>query len=68
MGDLKIKGDGVTVMACGPHSATCECNCPDSCEHKWDGPVVEFDEGRGSTVTCSRCGMTAFEHSMWVMP
>jgi hypothetical protein len=32
------------------------------CEHEWDGPIVDID--RGQSVTCSKCGMTAFDHAM----
>ena len=56
----------ITAFTCGPSRAPCKCSCPDSCEHKWDGPVV-MDE-TSSTVTCSRCGMSAMEHSLWVVP
>lgn len=59
----------VTVFACGPQSAKCRCNCnaeSRDCEHKWDGPWKELE--RGGSVTCSRCGMTAIDHDMWVGP
>lgn len=56
----------VTAVVCGPQSAKCKCQCPDgSCEHKWDGPAESF-EGC-TTTTCSRCGMTAMGHDMWVL-
>ena len=59
--------DEVTLHVCGPSTAECKCQCPDGpCEHVWDGPG--FDDGQLSTATCSRCGMTAFAHSMWVNP
>jgi len=58
--------DQATLHVCGPSTTECKCNCPDSCEHVWDGPGVE--EGLMNSVTCSRCGMTAFAHSMWVNP
>lgn len=58
----------ITVAICGPGNQICKCNCPDSCEHVWDGPGVEFDEGRGGSVSCSRCGMLAIDHDIWAMP
>lgn len=51
-----------------PHSCYCACSTGGPCEHKWDGKGVEFDEGRGWTVTCSRCGCTAMGHDMRVLP
>ena len=63
------KESKITVYACGPSTAKCKCQCPDGpCEHKWDGPDEEFDGGRGVSVTCSRCGMSAFQHSLWTGP
>jgi hypothetical protein len=56
----------ITIHICGPSTATCRCNCPESCEHKWDGPTVRFENG--ASVTCSRCGMDAMSHSLMVMP
>lgn len=63
--------DELTVHVCGPSRPTCKCNCPESCEHVRDGPWQELDfdgGGGGGTVTCSRCGMTAMSHSLWVGP
>lgn len=63
----------VTYFQCGPSSAGCKCNCGTGateriCEHKWDGKE-EFHEypegGCSSSVTCSRCGMSAMSHDMW---
>lgn len=34
------------------------------CEHSMDGPWVEFDEGRGGSATCSRCGITEIDHML----
>lgn len=45
-------------------SCYCACTTGGPCEHRWDGPVWESDDGALSTATCSRCGMTAFSHSM----
>lgn len=60
----------ITVISCGPSTKTCKCNCPDGdCEHVWDGKGVEEElEGGGgmSSATCSKCGMPAISHDMWV--
>lgn len=59
----------VTAIACGPSTGKCKCQCPDGpCEHVWDGPEIELMDGQCVTVTCSRCGMSAYSHSMWVGP
>lgn len=42
----------------------CACSAGGPCEHRWDGDGAEFDEGRGWTATCSRCGGTAIGHCM----
>jgi hypothetical protein len=53
---------------------SCYCNCgmegdnPRLCEHEWNGPTVELDDGRLVTVTCSRCKTTAFSHDMRCAP
>ncbi len=65
-----------TIFACGPSTARCKCHCPESCEHVWDGPQEEIighdSQGEeyvsGASVTCSRCGASAFGHDMWVAP
>lgn len=51
------------------HTDGCYCACPDGpCQHEWDGPSVEFDDGHGMSVTCSRCGTLAFSHDMRFAP
>jgi hypothetical protein len=57
----------ITTFTCGPGNAKCKCDCPDNCEHKWDGPTVEIGRG-GWSVSCSRCGMAAIDHDTWVGP
>lgn len=64
-----------TIFCCPP-SITCECNCgaeqePRVCEHKWDGEEESTDGdgmGYGSSVTCSKCGMSAMSHDMRCCP
>jgi hypothetical protein len=61
----------VTIMTCGPSTMKCKCNCPEYCEHIWDGEQEEtrYENGASSvSVTCSRCGMSAMQHDMLVMP
>jgi hypothetical protein len=39
----------------------------DACDHDWSGEEELLDESgrvRGSTTVCSKCNMTAFDHSM----
>lgn len=54
----------------GPSSEKCRCRCGleegNPCEHVWDGPEEDLGEYGGSSVTCSRCGMSAFSHDMRV--
>ena len=35
---------------------------PDACEHQWDGPYVDIENG--TSITCSKCGMSAYQHSL----
>ena len=58
----------VTVFACGPSKQGCVCRCPDSCGHDWNGPARESDDGRGSSAICSKCGIEAMAHDVWVLP
>lgn len=30
-----------------------------SCDHQFDGPIVEFDGGLAMSTTCSKCGMAS---------
>jgi len=53
------------VMVCGPGTVgSCKCNCPESCEHIWDGERIEDEQV--ATATCSRCGKWAINHDIWV--
>lgn len=47
----------ITIHVCGRTS----------CEHTWDGPTVQVNEGCFS-VTCSKCGVDSFSDSYWRMP
>ena len=63
------------IFPCGPSREDCVCKCdpekgPD-CGHVWNGHVVERELPGGaslSSVTCSRCGMLAADHDLWVAP
>lgn len=47
------------VYTCGPQ-------CIDGTEdHKWDGPEVILDGGRGASVTCSKCGKLSIDVCLW---
>jgi len=64
---LAQEGKIKMVFNCGPSSEKCKCECPDGlCEHQWDGPP-HYEKNMG-TATCSRCGMWAINHDIWVMP
>jgi len=58
--------DNIQVFQCGPSSKKCKCRCleENTCEHKWDGPMVPIDNGE--TAVCSRCGDWAINHDMWL--
>ena len=63
----------VQIFSCGPSTRECLCKCSQGgpCEHQWDGEGIEQDLDGGahmSSATCSRCGMSAIGHSMWVCP
>jgi hypothetical protein len=66
MSEIKNIENQASVFKCGSSSEKCKCNCPISCEHLWDGePHIENGFG---TATCSKCGMWAINHDMWVLP
>ncbi len=47
-----------------PNACYCACGTGGPCEHKWDGPDYESDDGLCFSVTCSRCGCTAMSHDL----
>ena len=52
-----LKKQKITLHICGSKK----------CKHVWDGPEVSFKTdggGSGGTVTCSKCGEWAINHSM----
>lgn len=60
------------LILCGSGSDRCRCDCPRTCEHRWDGPdeAIRDAGGRmvGGSATCSRCGMAAMDHDLRVLP
>ena len=53
-----------------PDACYCACGADPRgpCEHKWEGPVWESEDGCAMSVTCSRCGTTAMSHDMRYAP
>ncbi len=51
-----------------PNSCYCACGTGGPCEHKWDGPDYESEDGCCVSLTCSRCGITAMSHDMRYAP
>lgn len=58
----------VTFFRCPPEQAKGTCEpFDDPRSHDFQG-WVEFDGGRGGTTVCTRCGISAFSHSMRYAP
>lgn len=51
-----------------PSACYCACGTGGPCEHRFDGEIYESADGSLVSATCSRCGMTAFSHSMRFAP
>lgn len=53
-----------------PNACYCACGSEPRgpCEHKWDGPDWESEDGCACSVTCSRCGTTAMSHDLRTGP
>jgi hypothetical protein len=45
------------------HARRDEELCKDGKKHDFKG-WIEIDEGRGGTTVCTKCGLTAIEHSL----
>lgn len=60
----EMKAEGWEIAGCGfdPNACYCACASGGPCEHKFDGKP--YESGGLWTTTCSRCGLTAFSHSM----
>lgn len=69
--------DETVLFQCGSGNEKCRCNCDASrdpktfehvCEHSWDG-WREWEEpggGASAEAVCSRCGMGALHHALWM--
>lgn len=57
-------------VQCNHNDNACYCDCANGgpCEHDWNGPVYESEDGCMQSSTCSHCGCTAFSHDMRVLP
>lgn len=66
----KEHGFDQSEMSCNHNDDACYCACADGgpCEHDWNGPEYVSDDGCMQSATCSRCGCTAFSHSMRLLP
>ncbi len=65
-----MRAHDVSITICPP-GCRCDCAIGGECEHEWDGPTAVIDMGygpRGESGTCSRCGLTAMDHDLMVMP
>lgn len=47
-----------------PNGCYCACSTGGQCEHQWNGQGAKFYPSKGWSVTCSRCGMLALNHSL----
>jgi hypothetical protein len=58
----------LTISSCGPSRDRCLCECSSGgqCDHDWGGPEERTETS--SSATCSKCGISAMAHSMWVSP
>jgi hypothetical protein len=60
-----------SFFSCGPGNdrCTCECGKGGPCGHQWDGEgeSITYEDGGGmESASCSKCGMLAIDHSMWL--
>ncbi len=71
--DKKPETGDVTIHTCGGFE-----KCKDGEPHDWNGPMIYFARGGGTTknpeeacggaATCSRCGLDAMSHDLWYGP
>ena len=66
--ELGGEGENKIWSTFNPNACYCACGIGGPCEHKWDGDEWMSDDGCASSVTCSRCGMTAMSHDMRCLP
>ena len=58
--------DEMNVHASHTHGCYCACADGGPCQHVFDGPWQEFEDGSGGTTTCSKCGTWSMNHDMWL--
>jgi hypothetical protein len=56
--DCPLHGDHpkVVISECGPKK---------DCQHKWDGPTVSGPDEGFESASCSLCGTSAIDDSLW---
>jgi hypothetical protein len=61
---------GAFLTAYAGEGCRCLCGVPGGiCTHEWDGEFVEIvpeDTVAVSSKTCTKCGMLAYEHDLWL--
>lgn len=69
-----MKCNSTAVFECGkPRDHECDGNGPELCGGEnddgtyWQGPATDENKRRArwGSVSCSKCGMTAMERSLW---
>lgn len=58
--------DKAFVHTSGSSGCYCACASRGPCQHEWNGPWRDFDDGRGGETTCSKCGAGSMSHDMWL--
>lgn len=56
----------LSVFVCPP-GCRCECSTGGLCEHDFSG-WRKFEDGRGATTVCVRCGLDSMSHDLRVLP
>lgn len=52
-----------------PHECYCTCGSPNPlCEHLWNGPEVQLEDGQVVSASCSLCGLSAYSHDIRIAP
>lgn len=60
----KMRADGWEIAHTTHDDNACYCDCGRGgpCEHQWDGDPI--DDGQTWSVTCSKCGESAYSHAL----
>lgn len=62
----QLQSEGWLISPCAfedDDACYCACGRGGPCEHQWDGKPWVSADGREYSVTCSKCGMTAMQHT-----